>query len=454
METQFEKLEELIKDDDKIVTVVSLSQIAKVSLQESQNLINKYVELHKESEEIFPTYILSGIKKETGDLLIVQVNNENIEDVKKHYKNDPEVIIFSIQRSKSIDYNVISLVQPKSDNFLLGQVVGKNCVKRILTKKILPTLPAPTIKGKSTIFTKQNSAVNVKSEDKLKPEEDKNNDTKTKQASATKGTIANMFKAAQTQNKKPVEQKPKKNVGLSNFLTKKPIKEKVAEEIKPKQEKAIEDKVVKETKQETEEIKPKPNKSTSDLFDSDTDEEILKDLQILEEKPKAKQEEEKPKAKKTVPKKPTQKNKRKKTEESSGEKATKRRKRIIVEESDSSDDMFADEKSDNEEPPEPMEIEPAPVKEAPPPVPKNKRRKAVKKIYEDDEGFLVTETEYVYETASEDENMPEVKVKPLVEKKSNSEPEISPNKASKAKKGAKKAVAANQTTLMSFFKKK
>lgn len=115
--------------------------------------------------------------------------------------------------------------------------------------------------------------------------------------------------------------------------------------------------------------------------------------------------------------------------------------------------------------------------------PKNKRRKAVTKTFEDDEGFFgntefkikvswpinwnfivtVTQTEYVYETASEDENEPQNKIakkeptkQPLEKKLSNNlENEISPNKAAKGKKGGKKAaVTANQPTLMNFFKKK
>lgn len=78
--------------------------------------------------------------------------------------------------------------------------------------------------------------------------------------------------------------------------------------------------------------------------------------------------------------------------------------------------------------------------------------------------ILVTQTEYVYETASEDENEPNNKIsqpveKPLKIKKegkvvNKSETEISPNKAAKGKKSNKKTPAANQSTLTSFFKKK
>lgn len=54
----------------------------------------------------------------------------------------------------------------------LGAVVGKNCIKRTLHKKVLPTLPPATVKGKSTIFSNQNSFFKTKSNtEEVKKEE-------------------------------------------------------------------------------------------------------------------------------------------------------------------------------------------------------------------------------------------------------------------------------------------
>lgn len=88
-------------------------------------------------------------------------------------------------------------------------------------------------------------------------------------------------------------------------------------------------------------------------------------------------------------------------------------------------------------------------------IPKNKRRKAVEKVYTDDEGFVVTKTEYVLVSASDDEESqtiekkPNTEIKPLKKIEQKSPPQKSTAKGKKAK-----PVAANQTTLMSFFKKK
>lgn len=86
-------------------------------------------------------------------------------------------------------------------------------------------------------------------------------------------------------------------------------------------------------------------------------------------------------------------------------------------------------------------------------IPKNKRRKAVEKVYSDEEGFVVTKTEYILVSASEDEESEVKEEKPKVEAKPVQTDKKSPPKATaKGKKG--KSVATNQPTLMNFFKKK
>jgi len=356
------------------------------------------------------------------------------------------------------------------DKVLPGIIVGENCVKRTLRKKVLPPLPVNTIKSKS-IFPKQNNVVKsevkaltseemVKVEKKDGPSQDKN-----KAKANSQGSIASMFHKAEQIKKteakqKALEPKQRQIGGLSSFLTKQPSKE-ITKDIVNKQQ-------VNERNDEVKSGSKRPNsdmngKEKSDLFDSDTDEEILKDLHLNEEKPLALKTEdkiEKGDANRSRSK-TSQKKKRGKTD-IGNDKSAKKRKRIIVDEnSESDDDIFGSEKSDNEEvhdfneDPEPVEIE------SKPPLPKNKRRKAVKKMYEDEEGFIVTKMEFVYETASEDENEPdnkvpkkeEVKLNP-VKKSNKSEKEISPKKAAKSKKLVKKASSGSQSTLMDFFKRK
>lgn len=51
-------------------------------------------------------------------------------------------------------------------------MLGKNCIKRTLRKKVLPTLPPATVKGKSTVFSNQNSLFKTKSNtEEVKKEE-------------------------------------------------------------------------------------------------------------------------------------------------------------------------------------------------------------------------------------------------------------------------------------------
>lgn len=155
------------------------------------------------------------------------------------------------------------------------------------------------------------------------------------------GSISSMFnKATQDKktNKEPeksAEKKPKQNGGLSNFFKKTSSKE--VNEIKEESKVKIIEKNVELTSDtklpDNTTVKKEIRKS--ELFDSDTDEEALKDLSIQEEdRSHTKREnsiEVKPSQKKN---KNSQKKKREKFDVGN-EKSTKKRKRIIVEDSDS-----------------------------------------------------------------------------------------------------------------------
>lgn len=73
--------------------------------------MDKYVEVNKKSKEIYTTYILNGIKRDTGKLLVVQVDGKALSHEKELYEGDPAVTVFSVQKAKQIDYNVISLIE-------------------------------------------------------------------------------------------------------------------------------------------------------------------------------------------------------------------------------------------------------------------------------------------------------------------------------------------------------
>ncbi|XP_060534918.1 uncharacterized protein LOC132707191 [Cylas formicarius] len=123
----------------------------------------------------------------------------------------------------------------------------------------------------------------------------------------------------------------------------------------------------------------------------------------------------------------------------------KKRKRIMVVEDSESDDLFGSEDDERVFDKSGDEPEKAPAKQ---PASTAMRRKAVNRTYEDEEGFIVTRTEYVFEPASEDEAAEAAPAK-VPDKKIEREPS---EKASKGKKGPKKP--SNQPTLMNFFSKK
>lgn len=496
MENHFLVLEELIKDNDEIVTVASFAFKTQISIEESQNILEQFIKINNGSNQISATYILNGRKKGEDQLSVSLVKDSLYEEEKKLYQEGVKQIIFSIQKVKNVDFSVLALVDPiisTAENLIVGAVVGKNCIKRKLRKKLLPVLPPPKVKGKSTIFTKQNSAVKSESH-KVESNGVTNNKITVGNAHNNIATLFNKAALNRKPQQKDLKQheikKQKSNGGLQSFFTKKSSE------------------VEKDNKKETQEQKElqlvskdkKVKKNDENKADSDTDDDILKDLDIKDEELQKTQEKKKPmnpskkqdhksdlfdtdtdddtqKHFETKKEEFINKNTQKETNTSSqkkkrrkndvgNDKAAKKRKRIIVKDDSDSDDIFGGEKSDSEDLIEKSDEEPEPVKRDKRPLaPRNKKRKAVDKIYEDEDGYIVTKTEYVYVTASEDENEPETKIskvqeptKPKIEKKesTNSESDISPNKNTKNKKGSIKKVpsSGSQPTLMNFFKKK
>ncbi|XP_066150314.1 DNA polymerase delta subunit 3-like [Euwallacea fornicatus] len=449
MEKYFDQLEELIKDDDKIITVPLYAAIANLPYEKAKECITKFIEINQGSQEIHPTYVLNGVQKDNGKTSVVLISGESHINEKQMFESNVKKSVFSIQKAKDVNYNMISLVQPDIESQLdvvkLGALVGKNCIKRAIKKRIVSSTCGPLLKEKSTAFS--NSSKTISEEIKTEKKNEHNKEEINKPKTNTQSSIANLFNNAAQNKKKPklTDPKPVSNNGLSNFLTKSSSKNSSDSiennEIKIKEEECV-------SKKEEKEL---------DLFDIDTDEDILKDLDIPANKS------EPSKVEKSM--KSSQKKKTKQSKTVKQSKTEKKRKRIIIDEGSDSDDIFGSDKSDAED----DLIEQTLVEEQEPSSkllpPKNKRRKAVKNTYEDDEGFIVTQTEYIFETASEDENEPNNKiakheelVKPKMQKKGSIslENNTSPNKAAAtAKKGGKnKAQKTNQPTLMNFFKKK
>ena len=142
-------------------------------------------------------------------------------------------------------------------------------------------------------------------------------------------------------------------------------------------------------------------------------------------------------------------------------KVDKKRKRVLHvsdSESDTENDPFVDNQEINNESDD--EIPPTPsnntIKITSGIVNPKKRRKVIDKTYTDEDGYILTKKEEVYESCSENEKEVEVAevVKPVVklEKK-----ETSPIKKKNSPKASKKKISppqkGKQSTLTSFFKK-
>lgn len=144
-------------------------------------------------------------------------------------------------------------------------------------------------------------------------------------------------------------------------------------------------------------------------------------------------------------------------------KVDKKRKRVLhVSDSESDEDPFADNKpapqdSDDEIPPTPLANT---VKITSGILNPKKRRKVVDKTYTDEDGYILTRKEEVFESCSEDEVVgkqsdPEVE-KENTEKVNKIKIEVSPSKEKKTKNTKKKVSPpqkGKQVTMMNFFKK-
>ncbi|KAJ8924917.1 hypothetical protein NQ315_001074 [Exocentrus adspersus] len=439
-ELYYQKIQELVQDDDKIVTVPSLASILGVSLQDSRSLISKYVEDQRKlkADEFAVTYILSGTFKDNGKRGVLLVKEDNLEKKRNLLNNNHHEVVYSIQKNKDVDFNIIALVDMFNatnikDTALRGSVVGKNCVKRVLKFKKLPAPPPPTVKGKSSVFA-------AKAETSASTEKT-TTAPKTESKSKPAAGIADLFKAAASKpkggkNPVPIKQnKPVKSGSLTGFLT----------NATPKLLKAVSSS---ESDREANDLKAaSSSKDTSlknnisNIIDVDSEEEFVEVKKVVEPLKKVE-------AVKKNRKQENKKNSSKRQRDKSKEVPSKKRKRIIERRDSDSDDLFEKEEDTSdiiERSDEETERAPSPVVRKPLP-PKNKRRKAVTRTYEDEEGFVVTKTEYIYETASEDESE---NVEP---KACNDKKEEKP--APKQKAPEKKKLAKNQATLMSFFKKK
>lgn len=123
----FQKLQELLEDEDKIVsyfkiinmqpfflfkvTVSSLAIILNIPIQDSQTLLSKYLEDNKKlkPEYLAATYVLTGtLRNDQGVVCLVKDTDRKCK--KNEFKEIASERIYSLQKSKDVDFNIVALV--------------------------------------------------------------------------------------------------------------------------------------------------------------------------------------------------------------------------------------------------------------------------------------------------------------------------------------------------------
>lgn len=131
-EIYFQKLQELIEDEDKIVrnmftnfqlsyslfqglfqvTVSSLASALEISVQDSSNILNQYFADNTglKPDSLTATFILAGNLKNSQGKAFRLVKNSDVNSKKEEFEENFSQILYSIQKSKDIDVNVLALV--------------------------------------------------------------------------------------------------------------------------------------------------------------------------------------------------------------------------------------------------------------------------------------------------------------------------------------------------------
>ncbi|KAK9878772.1 hypothetical protein WA026_023752 [Henosepilachna vigintioctopunctata] len=414
----FQKIDELVLDEDRIVTYSVLCENLEICLADAKLILEKYVSDQLSPGKISVTYILCGRLK-TGGYGIQIAESALLKEKKKLFEKVGNEVVYSIQKSNKIDFNLIAAVEYESKNALKGSIVGEKCKERALKTKVLPPLPPQKNfeKQKPSFFKPVSKPQCSGDIEKIKTEPI---------------TVKNNAKT-----QKLTSQNNKKSSSLTNFLSQSTQNE--SKNNNSEHNSSKESSVDMEDVKTTSNVKIEESNEVIKNNDEKENVNLKKNGDVQQQKRK----------KSAIDKTSNKVVKKEKADE------TKKRKRIIMD-SDSDDDLFGnneDERMVLEE----SDEEQAVVKPTPSiAVPKNKRRKAVEKTYEDEEGFIVTKTEYVLMSASEDEELeiPKKTEAPKIIKTDLKEENKSSSVPKTASKKKGKVLPANQSSITNFFKKK
>lgn len=462
LETNMTTLKEMVLDEERLITYVSLSKDLCVHVNDSKSLLNKFVENIRRKDSVNTinvSYLISGMTDDHKGRITV-TEELNIADARKTFKSIFFEHVYSVSKCARIVDNVAFLAVSKFDDIPLctGLIKSNSCIKR--SSDEIGTLKSNSqsvhIEPKpSNPFVKK-----VKAEPK---ETVKNGHAEGKEVAKVYETKSEptIKQEAPSPKKEQCNERPKQDVkrnghksqkGIAGFFNKSnsaPTKKTMVNIIKSKDD-------VKHEQSVKENSKDKPETEAENM---EIDEEIEN------------------KHKNTVSKTETQNSKDVSKNKSlkqikKNAKLDKKRKRVLLvsdSESDEEIDPFVDDSEHNIGNESEDEIPPTPavktVKITSGIVNPKKRRKIVDKTYTDEDGYILTKKEEVYESCSDkDEELPSKEniVKGNQMKVSSKKTEMSPKKTGLSPKKneskvSKKKISppqkGKQATLMNFFKK-
>ncbi|KAI8420938.1 hypothetical protein MSG28_008096 [Choristoneura fumiferana] len=427
-------LKEMLLDEEKLVTYVSISKELCIHVNESKSLMNKVVQDIRKIQpdtKLNINYVISGLAEDSKAYTYVCSDND------------------------IADYRLIkSTLCSKRTAEEIGNLKSHSVVAD--EKPIKP--PVKKVKEEKANDVNMNGHGDTKKVFEVKSEPIKQEKTSPQKDSATNNKQKPVVKNAN---------KPQK--GISGFFS--------------RSESTSAKKTTKDIKSADMEINVKSEKKDTNIHNNVEKMDVDEKIENEPKETKVDKKEEKTSANKNKETNGASKNKAKNhnkslTQIKKNAKVDKKRKRVLcVSDSDSDEeknDPFVDEDDahnqqmniDSED-----EIPPTPavntIKVTSALLNPKKRRKIVNKTYTDEEGYILTRKEEVYESLSENEDITETKeniktdiqkVDEVSPKKSESKAEVSPKGKKTGTRNSKKKISppqkGKQASIMSFFNKK
>lgn len=463
-------LEELIMDEEKIVTYIYLSKKLCVHVNDGKNMLTTFVKKSRSKQPdlaLNVNYLLSGLVERMQGKTIVCPESE-LQQTKNNFDCIFFEHIYSVSKGSPIFDSAALATINSFANFTdcLGLIKGELCTKRSNNEighlktnsyeSSLSKLPQKQVGAPISKKIKEANQV-VNSENGKVKEEVKTNaslNNKVSDKTNKKKGLAGFFTKNQSQAKKEV--KNEKNTLKQEPQIKNESESEVMELQGPQIKKESNSEVM-----ETDSIQSKSsdnNNSNSNGNQKADRDEVVKKQSTKSEKSSNIDKKDTKKSSSTKKLNKDDKNIKKTA------KVDKKRKRVLQmsdsESDDEKNDPFVDEEPDKMSQHESEdEIPPTPanniVKVTSGVLNPRKKRKTVDKTYTDEDGYILTKKEVVYESCSDTEDAAEVKENTV--QVANRKIEISPSKTKVEPKKGKKKVSppqkGKQPTLMNFFKK-